>query len=400
MATKTQGRRRHARSASARRVVDTLTGELFAGDAARSAAAAARESTAARRRRRLAAARAVRRAQLPRVRDERGHGPRAARRRGRPEAGAAPHPLRDARARAVRAGARTSSPRASSATCSASTIRTATRPPTTRWCAWRRTSRLRYPLIDGQGNFGSRDGDNAAAMRYTECRLTPIAELLLSEIDQDTVDFVAELRRRVQGAEAAAGAAADAAAERHVGHRRRHGDRHSAAQHARSRARGGRDDPQPEDHRRAADDDHPGARPSRRRPDHLRRRRRSARSTRAAAAACACARAGRSRSSRAASGASRSPSFRSACRRASVLEDIERATNPKPKEGKKSLSQEQLNLKSLMLVRARHGARRVGQELAGAPRARAELEPPGPAGVHEPAARATRASKRASRSTS
>jgi topoisomerase-4 subunit A len=48
---------------------------------------------------------------------------------------------------------------------------------------------LRYPLIDGQGNFGSRDGDNAAAMRYTECRLTPIAELLLSEIEQDTVDF-------------------------------------------------------------------------------------------------------------------------------------------------------------------------------------------------------------------
>ncbi len=48
---------------------------------------------------------------------------------------------------------------------------------------------LRYPLIDGQGNFGSRDGDNAAAMRYTECRLTPIAEVLLSEIDRDTVDF-------------------------------------------------------------------------------------------------------------------------------------------------------------------------------------------------------------------
>src|SRR4051812_11212656 len=48
---------------------------------------------------------------------------------------------------------------------------------------------LRYPLIDGQGNFGSRDGDNAAAMRYTECRLTSIAELLLAEIDRDTVDF-------------------------------------------------------------------------------------------------------------------------------------------------------------------------------------------------------------------
>jgi topoisomerase-4 subunit A len=48
---------------------------------------------------------------------------------------------------------------------------------------------LRYPLVDGQGNFGSRDGDSAAAMRYTECRLTPIAELLLSEIDRGTVDF-------------------------------------------------------------------------------------------------------------------------------------------------------------------------------------------------------------------
>ncbi|HEX9171326.1 MAG TPA: DNA topoisomerase IV subunit A [Telluria sp.] len=48
---------------------------------------------------------------------------------------------------------------------------------------------LRYPLIDGQGNFGSRDGDGAAAMRYTEARLTPISRLLLDEIDQGTVDF-------------------------------------------------------------------------------------------------------------------------------------------------------------------------------------------------------------------
>lgn len=49
---------------------------------------------------------------------------------------------------------------------------------------------LRYPLIDGQGNFGSRDGDGAAAMRYTEARLTPIARLLLDELDEGTVDFV------------------------------------------------------------------------------------------------------------------------------------------------------------------------------------------------------------------
>ena len=49
---------------------------------------------------------------------------------------------------------------------------------------------LRYPLIDGQGNFGSRDGDGAAAMRYTEARLNPIARLLLDEIDEGTVAFM------------------------------------------------------------------------------------------------------------------------------------------------------------------------------------------------------------------
>jgi len=48
---------------------------------------------------------------------------------------------------------------------------------------------LRYPLVDGQGNFGSRDGDGAAAMRYTEARLAPIAELLLGELGEGTVDF-------------------------------------------------------------------------------------------------------------------------------------------------------------------------------------------------------------------
>ncbi|MBO0334385.1 DNA topoisomerase IV subunit A [Sneathiella sp. CAU 1612] len=47
----------------------------------------------------------------------------------------------------------------------------------------------RYTLVEGQGNFGNIDGDNAAAMRYTEARLTVIAEMLLRDIDQDTVDF-------------------------------------------------------------------------------------------------------------------------------------------------------------------------------------------------------------------
>ena len=48
----------------------------------------------------------------------------------------------------------------------------------------------RYPLIDGQGNFGSRDGDGAAAMRYTEARLAKITSLLVDEIDEGTVDFI------------------------------------------------------------------------------------------------------------------------------------------------------------------------------------------------------------------
>ncbi|MGB9395609.1 MAG: DNA topoisomerase IV subunit A [Pseudolabrys sp.] len=47
----------------------------------------------------------------------------------------------------------------------------------------------RYPLVDGQGNFGNIDGDNAAAMRYTEARLTEVARLLIDGIDEDTVDF-------------------------------------------------------------------------------------------------------------------------------------------------------------------------------------------------------------------
>ena len=49
---------------------------------------------------------------------------------------------------------------------------------------------MRYPLVDGQGNFGSIDGDPPAAYRYTECRMTPLASELLADIDKETVDFV------------------------------------------------------------------------------------------------------------------------------------------------------------------------------------------------------------------
>jgi topoisomerase-4 subunit A len=57
---------------------------------------------------------------------------------------------------------------------------------------------MRYPLVDGEGNFGSRDGDDPAAMRYTEARLTRFAEVLLSELDQGTVDFIANYDGSVQ----------------------------------------------------------------------------------------------------------------------------------------------------------------------------------------------------------
>jgi DNA gyrase subunit A len=57
---------------------------------------------------------------------------------------------------------------------------------------------LRYPLVDGQGNFGSVDGDSAAAYRYTESRLAPIATELLADIDKETVDFVPNFDGRIQ----------------------------------------------------------------------------------------------------------------------------------------------------------------------------------------------------------
>src|SRR5688572_21336196 len=54
---------------------------------------------------------------------------------------------------------------------------------------------LRYPLIDGSGNFGSLDGDGAAAMRYTECRLARLSDEVLQEIEQETVTFRANYDR-------------------------------------------------------------------------------------------------------------------------------------------------------------------------------------------------------------
>ena len=69
------------------------------------------------------------------------------------------------------------------------------------------TFSMRVPLIDGQGNFGSVDGDPPAAMRYTEVRLARAASLLLDDIDKDTVDFQPNYDETEQGAEGPAGAA-------------------------------------------------------------------------------------------------------------------------------------------------------------------------------------------------
>ena len=68
---------------------------------------------------------------------------------------------------------------------------------------------MRYPLVDGQGNFGSVDGDSAAAMRYTEARLTAIAAEMLADIDKETVDFERQLRRHPEAAVGPAGEAAE-----------------------------------------------------------------------------------------------------------------------------------------------------------------------------------------------
>ncbi len=87
----------------------------------------------------------------------------------------------------------------------------------------------RYPLVDGQGNFGNVDGDNAAAMRYTEAKLTELAAALLDGIDEDTVDF----RETYDGTEeepiVLPASVPEPAGQRLVRHRGGHGDVDPAA---------------------------------------------------------------------------------------------------------------------------------------------------------------------------
>jgi hypothetical protein len=94
--------------------------------------------------------------------------------------------------------AATSSAPASSATSWATTTRTATAPIYDTLVRLAQPWSLRYPLVDGNGNFGSPGNDPAAAMRYTECRLAPLAMEMLREIDQETVDFTPNYDGRSQ----------------------------------------------------------------------------------------------------------------------------------------------------------------------------------------------------------
>ena len=88
---------------------------------------------------------------------------------------------------------------------------------------------MRYPLVDGQGNFGSIDGDNPAAMRYTEIRMTPLAEEMLADIEKETVDFIPNYDDSLQRAGGSAITHPESADQRRGGNRRRHGHQYSAA---------------------------------------------------------------------------------------------------------------------------------------------------------------------------
>ena len=127
---------------------------------------------------------------LPQLRALRDHVARLARRARWAQAGAAAHLVRDV-ARSARHGRRPLHQvrgRRRRGDEDATT-RTATSRSTTPWCGWRSRFSLRHTLVEGYGNFGSIDGDPPAAMRYTECRLTPIAQTLLSELREQTVDY-------------------------------------------------------------------------------------------------------------------------------------------------------------------------------------------------------------------
>ncbi len=116
---------------------------------------------------------------------------------------------------------------------------------------------LRYLLVDGQGNFGSVDGDSPAAMRYTEVRMDRLAEELLADIDKETVDFGPNYDDSTDRAARDAHQVPQPARQRQQRHRGRHDDQHPAAQHGRGDRRHAAPDRQPGRHRPGPDAVHP-----------------------------------------------------------------------------------------------------------------------------------------------
>ena len=109
---------------------------------------------------------------------------------------------------------------------------------------------MRYPLVDGQGNFGSVDGDSAAAMRYTEARLTAIAAEMLADIDKETVDFEDNYDGTQKQPSVLPAKLPNLLINGSSGHRRRHGDEHPAAPPRRDLRRDDRAHRRPRHHRR------------------------------------------------------------------------------------------------------------------------------------------------------
>ena len=99
----------------------------------------------------------------------------------------------------------------------------------------------RYPLVDGHGNFGSVDGDGAAAMRYTEARLSKISMEMLADINKDTVNFVPNFDETG----CASLPVPQPAGQRRIRYRRGYGHQYSAPQPARDHRGCGKDDRQP-----------------------------------------------------------------------------------------------------------------------------------------------------------
>ncbi len=153
---------------------------------------------------------------------------------------------------------------------------------------------MRYLLVDGQGNFGSVDGDPPAAMRYTEVRMSRLADELLADIDKETVDFTPNYDESETEPAVLPTRIPESAGQRLVGYRGRHGDQHPAAQPRRDRQRLHRAHRESRAHAGRADADRAGAGL----PDgghHQRRAGNRRRLQDRAAAGCTCGRAPTSR---------------------------------------------------------------------------------------------------------